>query len=142
MEATLHRRLLAAMGIIVLGLSLSACNTTKATVDTTVNFFSSTTPGELFSQDGLVRQEQKINLFAGAAYENLRQESAAGGGEYLTSLAALYGIPGAKHQEFVYLLQSHHSELFVSDLNEDRTAHLKMLEALNRTLVATALLNR
>ena len=68
------------MCVIVVGLSLSACNTTKATMDTTVKFFSSTSPEDLFSADGFVVKDQKINLFAGVAYENLRQESAAGGG--------------------------------------------------------------
>jgi len=74
------RRVLTTCGIIVFGLNLAACNTTKATIDTTVNFFSSTTPNDLFTVDGLVKQEQKINLFAGVAYENLRQEAAAGSG--------------------------------------------------------------
>ncbi|HTL63233.1 MAG TPA: hypothetical protein VL261_16440, partial [Nitrospira sp.] len=67
------RRVLTASGVLVFGLNLAACNATKATIDTTVNFFSSTTPNSLFTEDGLVRQEQKINLFAGVAYENLRQ---------------------------------------------------------------------
>jgi hypothetical protein len=122
------------MGIAVLGLTLSACGTTKATFDSISNFLSSTTPGALFTQDGLVRQEQKINLFAGVAYENLRQESAAGGGEYLTSLASLYEIPVARHGEFVHLVQTRHSDLFGKGLNEDRTAHLKMVQSLNRAL--------
>src|SRR3954463_15757615 len=69
-------------------LGLSACNTTKATIDSTVKFFSSTSPDTMFTADGMVEQKQKINLFAGVAYENLRQESAAGSGEYVTALAA------------------------------------------------------
>ena len=44
------------MCVIVLGLSLSACNTTKATMDTTVKFFSSTSPEDLFSADGIRRE--------------------------------------------------------------------------------------
>ena len=91
------RRVLTTCAVIVIGLNLAACNTTKATIDTTVNFFSSTTPNDLFTADGLVRQEQKINLFVGVAYENLRQEAAAGSGQYVTSLATLYGV--AKVQE-------------------------------------------
>jgi hypothetical protein len=130
------------MGIMAIGIGLSACNTTKATIDTTVAFFSSTSPQDLFSQDGQVRQEQKINLFAGVAYENLRQEAAAGGGQYVTSLAALYGVPAAKHERFAQLLQANHSNLFIADLNQDRTAHLKMVDALNRALMADASLTR
>jgi len=135
------RQLLTAVGIMAVGFSLSACNTTKATVDTTVNFFSSTTPSELFSQDGLVKQEQKINLFAGVAYENLRQESAAGGGQYVSSLAALYHIPADRQQEFAWLLQRKHADLFASDLSVDRTAHLKMVDTLNQELKVSSILN-
>ena len=127
-------RLLTACGVMVIGLNLAACNTTKATVDTTVAFFSSTTPGDLFTGDGLVKQEQKINLFAGVAYENLRQEAAAGSGQYVTSLAALYGVPAAKHAEFGKVLQQRHAELFATDLREDNRAHLRMVSALNQAL--------
>ena len=142
MNTTLRRPLSAAMGIAVLGLTLSGCGTTKATFDSISNFLSSTTPGALFTEDGLVRQEQKINLFAGVAYENLRQESAAGGGEYLTSLASLYEIPVARHGEFVHFVQTRHSDLFGKGLNEDRTAHLEMVKALNRALVTESFWDR
>ena len=141
MTSTL-RQLSAAIGIMAMGLSLSACNTTKATVDTSVQFFSSTSPEDLFSADGIVKQEQKINLFAGVAYENLRQEAAAGGGQYVTSLAVLYGVPETRHGQFAELLQRNHANLFVADLNQDRTAHLKMVDALNRAIVADASLSR
>ena len=49
------------MGVcgVIVGLTMGGCNTTKATVDTTVNFFSSTSPNELFSSDGMVVKEQK-----------------------------------------------------------------------------------
>ena len=131
-------RILAACGIVAIALSLAACNTTKATIDTTVKFFSSTTPGELFTADGLVEQKQKINLFAGVAYENLRQEAAAGSGQYVTSLAVLYGVPTAKHEDFGRILQQRHAELFTADLNEDNRAHLKMVSALNRAMHSEA----
>ena len=131
-------RILAACGIVVIAFSLAACNTTKATIDTTVKFFSSTTPGELFTADGLVEQKQKINLFAGVAYENLRQEAAAGSGQYVTSLAVLYGVPTVKHEDFGRILQQRHAELFTADLNEDNRAHLKMVSALNRAMHSEA----
>jgi len=131
-------RILAACGIVIIALSLAACNTTKATFDTTVKFFSSTTPGELFTADGLVEQKQKINLFAGVAYENLRQEAAAGSGQYVTSLAVLYGVPTAKHVDFGRMLQQRHAELFTADLNGDNRAHLKMVSALNRAMDSEA----
>jgi hypothetical protein len=134
MLPVLGRRVLTACGVIVIGLNLAACNTTKATVDTTVNFFSSTTPNSLFTEDGLVKQDQKINLFAGVAYENLRQEAAAGSGQYVTSLAALYGVPAAKHADFGKVMQQRHTELFAADLREDNRAHLRMVSVLNEVM--------
>ena len=123
-------------------LSLSACNTTKATIDSTVKFFSSTSPDSMFTADGMVEQKQKINLFAGVAYENLRQESAAGSGEYVTALAALYGVPAAQREDFVRVLQQRHTELFAADLKEDAQAHLKMVSALNRVLAGETSVSR
>lgn len=127
-------RVLTTCAVVVMGLNFAACNTTKATIDTTVNFFSSTTPNDLFTQDGLVRQEEKINLFAGVAYENLRQEAAAGSGQYVTSLATLYGVPAAKQGDFGKVLQQRHAELFAADLREDNRAHLRMVSVLNGVL--------
>jgi len=126
--------------LVAVSLILGACNTTKATVDTTVNFFSSTTPNDLFTSDGMVVKEQKINLFAGVTYENLRQEAAAGGGQYVSALASLYEIPAGKQADFGRVLQRNHADLFAAGLDEDRTAHLKMVSTLNRELMAASLL--
>ena len=134
------RNLALGVGVLAAGLAVTGCNTTKASVDTTVNFFSSTSPNDLFSSDGMVLKEQKINLFAGVSYENLRQEAAAGGGQYVTALASLYEIPVTKQQDFGLVLQRKHSDLFAAGLEEDRTAHLKMVSALNRELAAASLL--
>jgi hypothetical protein len=48
------------LGLCLIAVSVltGACNTTKATVDTTINFFSSTTPNDLFSADGMVLREE------------------------------------------------------------------------------------
>ena len=129
-----------ALCVAAAGLMVGACNTTKATVDTTVNFFSSTSPNELFTSDGMIVKEQKINLFAGVAYENLRQEAAAGGRQYVSALAALYDIPVSRQAEFGQVLQRKHADLFVADLEQDHRAHLNMVAALNRELTAAAFL--
>ena len=84
------RRVLTVCGLVLIGLQLAACNTTKATIDTTVNFFSSTSPNDLFTGDGLVREEQKINLFAGVAYEILRFSGTNPDG----TLARILATPG------------------------------------------------
>ena len=138
--ATSMKNLGLGLCVVAAGFMVGGCNTTKATVDTTVNFFSSTSPNGLFSADGMVLKEQKINLFAGVAYENLRQEAAAGGGQYVSALASLYEIPSGKQEDFGLVLQRKHADLFAAALEEDRTAHLKMVSALNRELVAASLL--
>ncbi|HEY6085390.1 MAG TPA: DUF3015 family protein [Nitrospira sp.] len=124
------------LGLIIAGiaLSLSACNTTKATVDSTVKFFSSTSPDSMFTADGMVEQKQKVNLFAGVAYENLRQDIAQGSGPYLTSLATLMNVPTDRHAEFGHFVQDRYPVLFTTDLASDNTAHLKMLAALDREM--------
>ncbi|BCA55709.1 hypothetical protein W02_28490 [Nitrospira sp. KM1] len=127
-------RALVACGVVCLALSITACNTTKATVDSTVKFFSSTSPESMFTADGMVERDQQIKLFAGVSYENLRQEAASGSGQYLTSLAVLYGVPESRQAQFGKLLQEHHAWLFPADLQEDATAHVKMVTALNSVL--------
>ena len=136
MKSLRCRRLVMVWAIMATALSVTACNTTKATIDTTVKFFSSTSPDSLFTADGMVARDQKIKLFAGVSYENLRQEAAAGSGQYVTSLAVLYGVPVAKHQEFGRILQERHAELFSADLQEDNSAHPKFVAALDGTLLA------
>jgi len=74
-------------------LVVSACNTTKAMVDTFAKFTSSTSPGEWIDADGVITDSQKARLFTAIAYENLEQDIARGNGEYLTSLAVLMKIP-------------------------------------------------
>jgi hypothetical protein len=96
----------------------------------------------MFTADGMVEQKEKINLFAGVAFENLRQDVAQGKGQYLTSLAVLMNIPPSRHDEFAAFLQSRYSILFTSDLAEDHSAHLKFVAALDRELQAQALPGR
>jgi ABC-type thiamine transport system substrate-binding protein len=49
------------VGVVVLasaGLVLSACNTTKATIDTFAKFTSSTSPGEWIDADGVIQKDK------------------------------------------------------------------------------------
>lgn len=104
-------------------LSLSACTTTSR-------------PDSMFTADGMEEQRQKVNLFAGVSYENLRQEAAAGEGQYVTSLATLYQVPMEKHRAFGQFLQRKYSELFTSSLTDDQSAHV-----LDRKLRAASLVD-
>jgi Protein of unknown function (DUF3015) len=117
------------VGALVLasaGLVISACNTSKATVDTFAKFTSSTSPGELINADGVIQESQKARLFTAVVFENLEQDIARGNGEYLTSLAVLLNIPAGEQDEFRTRSQSNYPLLFASDR---RTAE-SMLAAL------------
>jgi hypothetical protein len=106
------------VGALVLasaGLVTSACNTSKATVDTFAKFTSSTSPGEFISADGTVLDSQKARMFTAVVFENLEQDIARGNGEYLTSLAVLLKVPAGEQDEFRTLSQSVYPLLFASD---------------------------
>jgi hypothetical protein len=107
------------MGVLVLASTvfvLSACNTTKATVDTFAKFTSSTSPGDWINADGVIQESQKARLFTAVAFENLEQDIARGNGEYLTSLAVLLKVPAGKQDEFMAHSQTNYSLLFAPEL--------------------------
>lgn len=127
MKIMTSRGLVGMLVLAVVGLGTSACNTTKATMDTFVKFTSSTTPGEWLDADGMVKDSQKARLFGAVAFENLEQDIARGQGEYLTSLAVLLKVPAGEQDEFNALARSQYPLLFAS---EERTAEnlLKVLK--------------
>lgn len=88
----------------------------------------------MFTADGMVEQRQKANLFAGIAFENLRQDAAQGSGQYLTSLGMLLNIPSDRQGDFARFVQNRYPVLFTSDLATDQAAHLKMLAILEREM--------
>ena len=97
------------------GLVLSACNTTKATLDTFAKFTSSTSPAGWINADGVIQNNQKARLFASVVFENLEQDIARGNGEYLTSLSVLLNIPAEEQEKFRTRAQSNYPLLFTSD---------------------------
>jgi Protein of unknown function (DUF3015) len=122
--------LIGALVLASVGFAVSACNTSKATVDTFAKFTSSTSPGSWINADGVIQESQKARLFAAVAFENLEQDIARGNGEYLRSLAVLMNIPAGEQDEFRSLSQRQYSRLFASDR---RTAE---------SLLATLISNR
>ena len=104
-----------ALVLVAIGIGLSGCNTSKATVDTFAKFTSSTSPGEWINAEGLVEDSQKARLFSAVAFENLEQDIARGQGEYLTSLAVLLKVPVSEQEEFKILSQSKYPLLLASD---------------------------
>ena len=97
---------------ICLGLAMTACNTTKATVDSIAKFTSSTSPDSMFNQDGIVEERHKLNLYTTVVYDNLQQDIAKGNGEYLASLGVLLDVPQDRREEWKQHAQSRFTTLF------------------------------
>lgn len=107
--------LLGALVLARMGLVMSACNTSQATIDTFAKFTSSTSPGEWINSDGVIQESQKARLFTAVAFENLEQDIARGNGEYLTSLAVLMKVPPGQQVKFMTRSQSNYPLLFDLD---------------------------
>src|SRR5512140_893587 len=119
MKTMTLKGLVGALILASAGLVLSACNTSKATIDTFAKFTSSTSPGDWVNADGMIKEDQKARLFASVVFENLEQDIARGNGEYLTSLGVLMKIPAKEEEEFRARTQSSYPLLFIA---ERRTA--------------------
>lgn len=115
MRSVVFSNLVRGVIVVSVGLMLTACNTTKATYDSIIKFSSSTSPEDLFTADGLVKEDQKLNLYTAVVYDNLQQDIARGSGEYLTSLGVLMKVPEGRQGEFGLVSQKAYPVLFASD---------------------------
>lgn len=109
------KNLVAAVILAGAALMMSACNTTKATVDTFAKFTSSTSPSDWINGDGVIKEDHKAQLFTAVVFENLEQDIARGNGEYLTSLAVLLKVPSGEQEAFRTRSQSNYLRLFAQD---------------------------
>ena len=118
--------------IAVLALVVSACTfkgTTKQTTDTTSNV-TGTTSGKSWFEGGLVKKDQEVQAFADLNFDNLKQNMAAGHGEYLASLGSLMGVTPAHQNEFFALTQVRYTTL----VGSEQTTPAEMLVAINQVL--------
>ncbi|GIW55636.1 MAG: hypothetical protein KatS3mg082_2040 [Nitrospiraceae bacterium] len=133
--STLGRAMLTPILLGTVIASLPAC-TLKATLDTTsdgiTNFLSSTSGKTWFTEDGLVREDLKVEAFAWMNYENLKQDMARGSGEYLSSLGSLMSVPPDRQTEFLAFVQQRYPVL----VGGDRTTPGTMLALLKREWTA------
>ncbi len=94
------------IGFVVLSglLCFASGCTLKATLDTTSdtlsNFFSSTSGRSWLTEDGLVREDMKVDVFVAANRANLQQDIAQAEGEYLASLETLLAVPPTRRASF------------------------------------------
>jgi Protein of unknown function (DUF3015) len=104
--------------------------TTNGTFGSQTFGISSGTSG--CTNDGIVKNDQKVPVFASVNFENLKQEMAQGHGEFLASLATLLGVRADRKSEFFALMQERYTTLFKSA----ETTPSEMLTALNREITA------
>lgn len=122
---------------VALAMAVSACTfkaTTKEITDTTSNI-TGTTSGKSWFEGGLVKKGEEVNAFADLNFENLKQDLAAGRGEYLASLGTLLGIAPAHQADFFALAQAHYTTLLPSP----EATPADLVAALNRLLAPYAL---
>ena len=90
----------------------SSSKTFQNTTDASSKFTSSTSPGSGSSESA--KKEQAL-AFSKVKLERIKTDMAVGGGEHLTSLATLLGVPDYNQQEFFSLTKSNFSILFSSE---------------------------
>jgi len=111
-EDLMRERSLIIRHLVLAGLlcmTFSACTVTETVgkiVGSTSDFLSSTTPSSWFTEDGVLKADQKVIAFVAFNFENVKQDMARGGGEYLTSLSALLGVPQDRRKAFFSYAQS------------------------------------
>ena len=86
------------------------------------------------SQDGVIKAELRRAQFASANIDQLAAEVAAGEGESLTTLAALYNVAAADRAAFNTLAQKSYSTLFATT----NTTTGDVLAALEKAMTADA----
>src|SRR5581483_11528688 len=84
------------------------------------------------TNDGIVKNEEKVNVFASTNLDSLSQEMAQGKGEHLASLASLMGVPADHQAAFFTLTQEKYTEIFKSE----QTTSTEMLASLNSEMSA------
>ena len=107
-------------GAAALALSLSACSITE----TINNILSSTSGRSWFTEDGLVKEDQRANAFMAFNFENVKQDMANGQGEYLASLSTLMGIPQDRRASFYAHAQSRYPFVMEHQSNPQETLAL------------------
>ena len=93
---------------------------TQVLAATTNGTFGNQTFGMTFgtsgcNNKGLVKLAMARNSFIEANYKDLSRDAAAGKGEFVDSLAMLYGYTQEDTETFAALLQKHHSAIFASN---------------------------
>ena len=90
----------------------SSSKTVQNTTESTSKFTSSTSPGS--GSNDSAKNEQAL-AFSRVQLERIKSDMAVGGGEHLTSLATLLGVPSNNQPEFFALAKANFTTLFSSE---------------------------
>jgi hypothetical protein len=104
--------------------------TTNGTFGTQTFGISSGTSG--CTEDGAVKVARATEVFADVNLDSIRQEMAAGQGEYVNTLASLLGASEATRPQMVRFFQSEYQTLFPTA----QTSSDEMLKTLSEKLAA------
>lgn len=103
---------------VLAGLALAILHATGCTIkgtinqitDTTSNVTGTTSGAAWWNEDGQLKPDFKAAAFAAANGRNLERDIAAGGGEYLTSMSVLLGVPEDRRSAFFSSAQAIYAE--------------------------------
>lgn len=85
--------------------------TIDQTIDTTTNVTGTTSSARSwFTEDGHLNAAFKAAAFVSFNQDNLTQDLAAGGGEYLSSMGVLLGVPGNRQPGFFSAAQARYAQ--------------------------------
>ncbi len=108
--------------------------TTQEITDTTSNVTGTTSGAAWWNEDGQIKPDFKAAAFAAINGENLRQDIAAGHGEYVTSMSVLLGVPADRRPAFFSAAQAGYAQA-----PKDQPFDLeRLLPFLQNTAVATS----
>lgn len=126
-------RTMAAIGASLM-LGTTGC-TLKATInqttDTTSNITGTTSGAAWWSEDGQITPDFKATAFVSFNHESLRQDLAAGRGEYLASISRLLSVPEDRQPTFFSAAQASYAQM----ADRDSTALLALLKDTSRSFV-------
>ena len=105
--------------------------TINQTTDTTSNITGTTSGAAWWSEDGQIKPDFKTTAFVSFNHENLRQDLAAGRGEYLVSMSTLLGVPEDRQPAFFSAAQASYTQM----ADRDSTALLALLKDTSRSFV-------
>lgn len=84
------------------------------------------------TNDGIVKNGEKVNVFASVNLDSLSQEMAQGKGEHLASLASLMGVPADQQPAFFSFTQEKYTSIFKTE----QTTSTEMLVSLTSEMSA------